>query len=201
MITVRRFQQSGIADCGPAAVCTAVSIYLHESSKFTISAVIAAAGIDDIVKNMGSTVAELAKAVEALSGNRLRLLYKTGGTIDEIRQCIGQNIPVIVDWQGSTIVDADGGRGHYSVVSEIDTTGNLMLVDPLPDFSKGRMVSLAQFEEHWWDTDTVVDASGDKTNVRTQRLYFVIVPQSKAEIIARAFNLSPGQTFPYNNHV
>lgn len=97
---LKRFQQPGMVECGPAAVCAAISIYPDLLPIFSVGSVITAAGVTDIIQNKGTTVAELARGVDVLLEKQLSLLYKVGGTVDDIRQLVGQNVPVVVDWQG-----------------------------------------------------------------------------------------------------
>jgi hypothetical protein len=195
---IKRFQQPGKVECGPAVVCAAVSVYPDLLPKFSVDSVITAAGINDIVKNGGTTVSELAKAVEVLTEKRLGAFYKVGGTIDDIQQLLDQKVPVIVDWQGSTFVGSDGGRGHYSLVTDVDNQGNLHMVDSLPDFPEIRKETINSFERAWWDTDTVLNPSGKGEDIQTKHLLFIVVPESESAILIQQFNLFPGNTYPGN---
>lgn len=192
---IKRFQQPGTVECGPAAVCAAISLYPEWMPKFSVGSVITAAGVTDTIQNRGTTVAELAKAVEVLSDRQLKLLYKVGGTIDDIRELLGQNVPVVVDWQGSTLEGSDGNKGHYSLVVGVDDQV-LQMVDSLPDFPGDRIESINSFESLWWDTDSVLDKSGQEKIISTKHLLFIIVPTSKSKGVTLQLALSPGNTYP-----
>lgn len=192
---IKRFQQPGMVECGPAAVCAAISIYPDLLPKFSVGFVITAAGVTDTIQNCGTTVAELARAVEVLSDRQLKLLYKVSGTADDIRQLVGQNIPVVVDWQGSTLEGTDGNKGHYSLVIGVDHQ-TLRMVDSLPDFPGIRTISVGSFEALWWDTDSVFDESGQEKIISTKHLLFIIVPKSQSKDVIRKFGLFPGNNYP-----
>lgn len=193
--TIKRFQQPGTVECGPAAVCAAISLYPDWMPKFSVGSVITAAGVTDTIQNRGTTVAELAKGVEVLSDKQLRLLYKVRGTIDDISKLLAQNVPVIVDWQGSTLEGSDGNKGHYSLIIGADDQV-LRMVDSLPDFPGIRTEPISSFERLWWDTDSVLDKSGKEKIISTKHLLFIIVPTSKSKDVTVQFALSPGNTYP-----
>ncbi len=194
---IKRFQQPGIVECGPAAVCAAISLYPDWMPKFSVGSIITAAGVTDTIQNTGTTVAELAKGVEVLSDKQLKLLYKVSGTIDDIRKLIGQSVPVVVDWQGSTLEGSDGNRGHYSLVIGIDHQ-TLRMVDSLPDFPGVRTVPIDSFVSLWWDTDSIFDKSGKEKIILTNHLLFIIVPTSQSKDVIGQFGFSSGNTYPGN---
>lgn len=193
--TIKRFQQPGMVECGPAAVCAAISLYPDWMPKFSVGSITTAAGVTETIQNRGTTVAELAKGVEVLSDRQLKLLYKVSGTIDDIRALVDQGVPVVVDWQGSTLEGSDGNKGHYSLVIGVDDQ-TLRMVDSLPDFPGVRTVSVDSFEKLWWDTDSVFDKSGTERIVSTNHLLFIIVPTSKSKDVILQFALSSGNTYP-----
>ena len=133
--TIKRFQQPGMVECGPAAVCAAISLYPDWMPKFSVGSITTAAGVTETIQNRGTTVAELAKGVEVLSDRQLKLLYKVSGTIDDIRALVDQGVPVVVDWQGSTLEGSDGNKGHFSLVIGVDDQ-TLRMVDSFPDFQE-----------------------------------------------------------------
>lgn len=184
-----------MVECGPAAVCAAISIHSDWTTKFSVGSLITAAGVTDTIQNRGTTVAELARGVDVLSEKQLSLLYKVGGTIDDVRELLGQNIPVIVDWQGSTLEGSDGNKGHYSVVIGVDDQ-TFRMVDSLPDFPGIRTEPISSFESLWWDTDSVIDTSGKEKIVSTKHLLFIIVPTSMSKDVIGQFGLSPGNIYP-----
>jgi len=167
--TIRRFPQPGKTECGLAAVSAVVSIYPSYANGFDIESVIRAAGIVDTIKS--------------------------GGTIDDIRNLVGQDIPIIVDWQGSTFIGSDGGKGHYSVITGINDK-EIKMVDSLPEFANGRTISIKDFEELWWDTDSIVDNEGNETSVTTRKLIFIVVPNTQTSEYIQKFKMLPGDKFP-----
>lgn len=192
-IKIKRFPQPGKTECGPAAVCAALNIFPDFANRFDIESVIAGAGIADTIES-GSDVGQLAKGVEVLSGGKLVLIFKTEGSVEDLRNLIGQNIPVIVDWQGSTFLGSDGGRGHYSVVVGIDDK-EIQMVDSLPEFSQNRTISIQEFEKLWWDTDLVIDPAGYEKTITTRGLFFIVVPTAQAPDYIQKFKMLPGKKF------
>lgn len=188
-IKIKRFPQPGKVECGPAAVCCAVSIYPNYVDRFSIEEIIEAAKISG-----GADVGQLAKSVEALSESELSLIFKTGGTIDDIRNLVGQNIPVVIDWQGSTFTGSDGGRGHYSVITAVNDN-ELQMVDSLPEFPNERTIPVQDLEKLWWDTDLVIDPAGNEKTITTNHLLFIIVPTAQASDYIQKFKMLPGKKF------
>jgi hypothetical protein len=195
MNQITRFAQPGKVECGPASICMLASIYKDISHKFSVDSVINIIGTENI-KN-GSNVLDLAKCVEILSENKLLLLYKFDGSIEEIEQLIKQGIPAVVDWQGSTFDDDDGLKGHYTVIINV-INGKLEMIDSLPDFTNGRTVSVSNFLKLWWDIDFVTDKLGGEKEIKTSHLFFIIVPKLQSEQLLKQYNLKQGNSFGFD---
>jgi ABC-type bacteriocin/lantibiotic exporter with double-glycine peptidase domain len=189
MIQLKRIPQPGKTECGPAAVCAIANYLGYEINVDTVVNII---GVEN-VKN-GTSVRDLAKSVDIISGGKLVVLYKYNGSIDEIRMLNEKDVPVAVDWQGSTFDDDEGGRGHYGVVTDTSDF-QLTMVDSLPEFVNGRKVTFDNFLKLWWDTDSVVDKQGQLKEIKTNNLFFIIVPKSNSDKLQNDFVLSLGSNF------
>lgn len=192
--SLKRFPQPGKTECGPAAISASISIYRDYADRFDIESIIRSAGIVETIKN-GANVKQLAKGVEVLSNKELILVYKIGGTIKDLQTVIGQDIPAVVDWQGSTFIGSDGGRGHYSLITRI-YGDEIQMVDSLPEFPEGRTILIQEFEKLWWDTDSVVDRQGNEKTITTNNLFFIVIPRLQAPEFIQKLKMLPGNKFP-----
>jgi hypothetical protein len=196
MITIKRFPQPGLVECGPAAICAVMSSFPELSYKFTIPAVINAAGATTTIQQNGTNLAQLAQAVTDLSQDSMTLLFKSHGTIDEIKSLLGQNTPVVVNWQGSTFKAEDGERGHYSVVVEYqDSTQTLVLIDSLPDFPTFREVFTHEFQKKWHDFDSIYDTSGKETVKQNHQVMAFIIPKESAQELQSQYKFIPADRY------
>ncbi|GAC1413168.1 MAG: hypothetical protein NVSMB66_4400 [Candidatus Doudnabacteria bacterium] len=89
-------------------------------------------------REKGSSAANIVIAAKKIG---LEAAYKDNGTLDEIKQYLSKNIPVIVDW--FSIND-----GHYSVVVKIDKKF-IYLQDP--ELAKINKIDLTTFKRIWFD--------------------------------------------------
>lgn len=142
MITLNPFRQSE-AMCGPASLKILLSHYGKDFTERELGELCGS------TFEIGTTHQGL---VDALVHLGLNPLAKEDATIDELRELVHQEIPVIVGWYK---VDED----HYSVVYDIDGT-TVSMMDP--EEASGRMqMTIEEFEKVWHDFD-----SGSKRRTR-----------------------------------
>lgn len=144
-------------NCGPATITMNMS-YFGRSETQVEAAQFLKPNRDD--KNVSPE--ELA-AYARTSG--LEAIVRRGGTVDQIKSFLSNNLPVLAE---TWLVHEGDGLGHYRLVTGFDdTTGQFSTLDSLngPDFK----VSYEQFDGDWRVFN---------------RLYIVVYPPEQAEMVA-----------------
>jgi len=118
--------------CGPACARMVLNYYGIKKSEEELAQAIGATRED------GCNPWEIADGMEKIG---LKSYYKKNSNLDEIKELLKKDIPVIIDWNPS-------GYGHYSVVVGIEK-GSIYLADP----KKDDIVSMSEkdFIERWFE--------------------------------------------------
>lgn len=121
--------------CGPASLKILLSHYGIEKTEAEL------ATLCKTDPNYGTDHAEL---LEAASTFGFEVESRSSSSVDELREIIKREIPVIVGWWST---DDD----HYSVAYDVDDEF-VYLVDPELD-EPTRKISIPEFEAIWYDFD------------------------------------------------
>jgi hypothetical protein len=177
-----RFTQISESHCGPAVI---QMLLQNLGIEVTQEAVVEAGGANDLIKQLGMRVDQLAWAVRQLAPQTC-FWYKDHSMIEELVQIlVNYDYPVGIEWQGlfeDKLEDEtqDGDYGHYSVVTMADAKGQkLVIVDPYKDFrSQDRNFSFEFFMSRWWDTNNFPDKlTGKDCLVEDRQMMFIITPK------------------------
>ena len=122
--------------CGPASLKILLS---HYGKDFTEEEL---AGLCDSTVESGTNHQGIRDALVSLG---LHPLEKEGATIEELRELIDEEIPVLVGW-------TKDGEDHYSVVYAVDET-SVSMMDPEEDLGKATL-EMNEFEKAWHDFDS-----------------------------------------------
>ncbi len=144
-------------NCGPATVTMNMS-YFGRSETQAEAALFLKPNRDD--KNVSPH--EIAAYVRETTG--LEALVRRGGSVDQIKQFLSYDLPVLA---GTWLVHDGDGLGHYRLlIGYDDTTGQFDTFDSLngPNFK----VSYAQFDEDWRVFN---------------RVYVILFPPEQAQIV------------------
>ncbi|MCX6726817.1 MAG: C39 family peptidase [Candidatus Shapirobacteria bacterium] len=156
---LKRIAQVNSYYCGPATLQMLLSCYDIIVSQQEIVDLL---HINQKIVIHGMTIPEMGQFVKTFYP-QYQFWYKFDSSIPELSQLINQfNLPVGVEWQGVFDYDSpeeadDDDPGHYSVVTELDTKNNKMLIaDPYEAYAgTDRQFSILQFERRWWDINEV----------------------------------------------
>lgn len=173
---LKRVSQISDSHCGPAVLQMLLNNLGIEVSQEDITR---AAGAEKTINKNGTRIDQLAKAVEKIA-SQAKFLYKDNGSLDNIRTLLqNYGLPVGVEWQGifEEEDDEDGDYGHYSVVTNIDSSRQaLVIVDPYKDYAfQDRIVSIRKFINRWWDENEILNPlTKIKKTIRDNRILFVV---------------------------
>jgi ABC-type bacteriocin/lantibiotic exporter with double-glycine peptidase domain len=177
---MRRVRQVSDSHCGPATLQMLAS---HHNINVKQREIREAAGIP--IKRLykhGSTVPELAAAATRLFPS-LRFWYKNNSNIDDIEKLIHiYKYPVGVEWRGLFEEYWDGEDGHYSVVTHINRTRNVIVIaDPYEHFVQhDRNIEITEFEKIWWDINEVPDPRGYLQQELDYKMLFVLTKKEES---------------------
>jgi len=142
---MRRVEQISSSHCGPASCVMLLSFLGVDLSQESI---VEMGGASYKVEEYGMLISEMGRAVGRLFP-QFQFWYKEGSSLQDLTKIIKDyKYPVAVEWQGVFYEDADEDDGHYSVITHIDTTNNIiMLSDPYKRFAgTDRMFHVFEFE-------------------------------------------------------
>ncbi len=181
---IRRIKQISEDHCGPAVI----QMLLDNLGVFVSQEEITkAAGAEKTIKNKGTRVDQLGRAVNTLTP-QFTFWYKEKSSIKDLRTVIKEhNYPVGVEWQGLFEDDLDDeddetDYGHYSIISHIDDSKKqLIIVDPYKSFvDQDRIVPIKLFRKRWWDWNVFVDPeTGESEYKEDIRLFFLITEKNQ----------------------
>ena len=137
MLSVPLFKQSTDYTCGPTVLCMVLAYYGITRSE------------EELRDQMKVNEREGTKNEQLENEARREGLFvyaKNGGTIEEIRKYVEENIPVIVNFI------EEGGEGHYAVVVDV---GNEHLVWNDPYHEKPTSILIAAFLPRWYSEDGI----------------------------------------------
>ncbi len=121
--------------CGPACLKIILSHYKKDFSESEIAALCNATPEDH------ASHAAMVSAVKSVSG---KATPKEDASIDDVRNSVDENVPVIVGWQ----LD---GKNHYTVVYDVGKN-KIFMMDPSTE-SGIRIMPIEEFENLWFDMD------------------------------------------------
>ena len=171
---MRRVEQITWSHCGPASCVMLLSFLGVDLSQESI---VEMGGASYKVEEYGMLVPEMGKAVNRLFP-QFQFWYKENGTLQDLTKILKEYMyPVAVEWQGIFYEDSDEDDGHYSVVTHIDTTNNIvMLSDPYKRFAgNDRMFHIMEFEGRWWDENEVRDPLTGRVEYKTDNHMMFII--------------------------
>jgi ABC-type bacteriocin/lantibiotic exporter with double-glycine peptidase domain len=178
---LRRITQISENHCGPAVIQMLLENIGIEVSQGQITI---AAGATKTISTHGTRVGQLAQAVHKIAP-QAKLWYKEKASLENLIYVLDKcNFPVGVEWQGlfgdkDEDESDDDDYGHYSVVTNIDTDRNeMIIVDPYKDFAdQDRIIDIKVFLKRWWDFNEVLDPkTQQKTYKKDEQLFFVVTP-------------------------
>jgi len=123
--------------CGPASLKILMSYYGKDYTEEELTE------LCNATAEKGTEHADLAAAAEKLGH---KPVAKAPATLDDLRDYVARNIPVIVGWW-SEFGEPDE---HYSVVYDIDNK-NIYLMDPEVDDTGRRVLPLDEWLRVWYD--------------------------------------------------
>lgn len=177
--------------CGPAAV---VMLLSHLGLAIGQEELVAAAGAEDKLHDLGMTVDDMAVAIKTLLPE-VRMWSKLGGEVGDLETLSNvYKYPVGVEWQG--VFEHEDGNddddaGHYSVITGVDRdNGFIRLADPYRLYAgKDRILPLKQFRKRWWDVNEVWDKGRRRRRlVCDERMMFIITPAK--EVFPREIDMN-----------
>lgn len=138
-LPVQPYRETKAGYCGPAALKMVLSYYGFDRAE------------EKLAQELG-TKTDLGTPPEAI----VRVAKQYGfevvatehSTFEDIAQYLKQDVPVIVDWFSSAIVEEEAADGHYSVVVDLDDT-HIYLQDP--ELGRLRKFTRADFLRVWFD--------------------------------------------------
>jgi len=134
-------------------------------------------GASHKVEEYGMLIPEMGNAITRLFP-QFQFWYKENATLYDLTKIVRDyKYPVAVEWQGVFYEDSDEDDGHYSVVTQIDTQNNIiMLSDPYKRFAgTDRMFHILEFEGRWWDENEVRDQLTGRVEIkRDDHTMFII---------------------------
>jgi tetratricopeptide (TPR) repeat protein len=157
-------------NCGPATITMNTSYFGHTETQAD-AALFLKPNRDD--KNVSPE--ELA-AYARTTG--LQAIVRAGGTVEQLKQFLSNNLPVLVE---TWLVHDGDGLGHYRLLTGYDDAGEQFnTVDSLngPDFK----VNYAQFDSDWRVFN---------------RVYIVVYPPEQAEAVAAIIGLDMTEAAMY----
>jgi ABC-type bacteriocin/lantibiotic exporter with double-glycine peptidase domain len=129
--------------CGPASLKILLDHYGREYSEEELSE------LCDATADKGTNHSGLVKAVREIGEDPL---VKDGATVEELRELVEKEIPVIVGWYSAYGEPDD----HYSVVYDVTDT-HISMMDPERDEGTVSM-PIEEFEKVWYDFEGADDA-------------------------------------------
>ena len=155
-------------------LCSYVGVYVDQEE------FVDAVGIRKKLDEYGMIVPEMRTAISILTP-QLQFWYKPNATLNDISEIVNRfNFPVGVEWQGVFFEDEDEDNGHYSVVTHIDTTNNIvMLSDPYRRFAgNDRRFHVLEFDDRWWDENEVINPyTGTTQVIRDDHMLYIVTPK------------------------
>ena len=128
-------------------------------------------------------ISEMGDAIRILAPD-MQFWFKHNSSLSDLRQLVmNYKYPAGVEWQGVFYEDEDEDNGHYSLVTYIDTTNNIiMLADPYKRFAgSDRIFHILEFEDRWWDENEIRDPETGSTRFeRDYHTMLVITPKVDA---------------------
>lgn len=174
---LKRVSQKTLSHCGPAVLEMLISFLGREIDQEEF---VDAVGIRDKLPTNGMLISEMGTAVRILAPE-MQFWFKENSSLSELRRLVmNYKYPAGVEWQGVFYEEADEDNGHYSVVTYIDTTNNIiMLADPYERFAgSDRIFHILEFEDRWWDENEVRDPeTGNTRYERDYHMMFVVTPK------------------------
>ncbi|HEX8923960.1 MAG TPA: C39 family peptidase [Patescibacteria group bacterium] len=183
-----RIRQENSSYCGPAVIQMLLDFLGYP---ITQDDFVAAADIGGRIQAYGTTIDDMVRAVKVLFPN-LQFWYKFNSSLTDISKVVNvYGYPVGVEWQGvfdypdddeddDTDDYEDDDPGHYSVVTHIDTSQNMvMIADPERHYAgSDRRFTILSFEHRWWDINEIIDPITHHTRqVDENHAMFIITPK------------------------
>lgn len=158
MLDIKPFQETlHKGYCGPATLKIILSYYQIDKSEENL------ARMCNVSEDLGTDDKSLKKAAEGLG---FKVEIKNFSTLNDIKNWLEKDVPVIVDWftRGrSDYSDSEVADGHYSVVMGLDKE-NIYLQDP--EIGKMRTINKDDFIRVWFDFTTDHIESWDDMIIR-----------------------------------
>jgi hypothetical protein len=177
---LKRVIQKTSSHCGPAVLEMLLSFVGIEVSQEEI---VEAGGVSEKLPTHGIFVSEMGNAIAVLAPG-MQFWYKHYCSLSELRQVVmNYKYPAGVEWQGVFYEDADEDNGHYSVVTYVDSTNNIiMLADPYKRFAgSDRIFHILEFEDRWWDENEIRNLETNEVSYeRDYHTMFVITPKNES---------------------
>jgi len=163
---MRRVEQISTSHCGPAVVVMLLSYLGVDVSQ---ESVVERADMSIAIENYGMLVSDMARAVEKITP-QFQFWHKEGSSIPDLYQLVERyKYPAAVEWQGVFFEDSDEDDGHYSVVTHVDDTSDIIFIsDPYKRFAGvDRVFHTDEFANRWWDDNDIY--SPETGNIETKR--------------------------------
>ncbi|HJX59441.1 hypothetical protein A2V61_02455 [Candidatus Woesebacteria bacterium RBG_19FT_COMBO_47_8] len=174
-----RVTQITSSHCGPATLEMLLGFLGIEVDQ---EAIVETTGVGQKLPVHGMIISEMGEAVRKLAP-QVQFWFKANSSLNELSQLVrNYKYPVGIEWQGVFYEDADDDNGHYSVITHIDTTNNIIMVaDPYKRFAgTDRIFHILEFEDRWWDENEIKDPyTGKVSQERDYHMMFVITPKQE----------------------
>lgn len=182
---LKRVKQETSFYCGPASLQMLLSFHNFPVSQRQI---VAAAGISQRIKDHGATLDDLARACAKITPD-FQFWYKKYASLSDLSRLTNEHkCPVGIEWQGVFDYEDDEEQsetddddpGHYSVVTQLDTYTNLvMIADPDKHYAgKDRRFTILEFERRWWDINEIENPVTHKVyEVDDFHAMFIVIPK------------------------
>lgn len=176
---LKRVSQKTNSHCGPAVLEMLSSFLGFDMDQDEFVDVL---GIAHKLPTHGMTIYEMAEAIKKLFPS-VQFWYKHNSSLNDLSQLVNNyRFPVGVEWQGIFYEDSDGDDGHYSVITHIDTSNNIVTIaDPYSRFAgTDRIFHILEFEDRWWDENEIKDPFSGRTRLeRDYHTLFILTPKEE----------------------
>lgn len=177
---LKRISQNTSSHCGPAVLEMLLSFVGKEIDQEEF---VDAVSIREKLFTHGMFISEMGTAVKILAPD-MQFWYKHNCSLSELsRMVVNYKYPAGVEWQGVFYEDEDEDNGHYSVITYINTTNNILMVaDPYKRFAgSDRIFHILEFEDRWWDENEMRNPeTGGTYYERDYHTMFVVTPKEES---------------------
>jgi hypothetical protein len=185
---MKRVRQRTVSHCGPAVLemlCSYIGQEVDQDTFVEASSI----GYDRFYTH-GMTIDEMSYAVTKAVPEG-QFWFKDYSSVSELTQIVRvYKYPVGIEWQGifdyeieedtdDEYGEEDDDEGHYSVVTDIDSLNNQILIsDPERHYAGvDRKFRVMDFVRRWWDENKVFDLSGKLRYEEDFRVMFIVTPK------------------------